>query len=500
MDEKKKSAGHKDKLEGIEIGFVSGGLPDGDEVELRGVHGVERLSQLFSFDLHLARPTPFSPVEIDDLLSAPCAIVLGTDAGDVVHGILDRIRLVDSTGRVAARYVARLVPTLSLLTLTRTSRIYQDRTVPGLVSDVLGAYSLSADGYEVRVSHDDKSPTHEYVVQYQESDWDFLQRWFEREGFFYWFVHDKDGEKLVIADDNGDATEIAAPSTLSYREINDLSTGGDATVWDWTVEQRRVASQAAVHDYNYRTPTTALIAAHDVDKERGFGSVFHYGEHFKTTDAGKLVAKLRAERLYCERRTFRGSTDCSRIRVGHTFELENHHDAAHDGKYLITAIEHRVGHPIHGPGDPQRYLARFEAIPLDVPFRPEQRTPWPRIHGVMHAHVESEGGDGTVAMLDSDGRYKVKMPFDVSGVAGGVASRWIRMAQPYAGAGYGSHHPLHRGTEVLVAHLDGDPDRPVIVGSVPNAHTPSPVTSANATQSVVQTSSGIRVELEDLQP
>jgi type VI secretion system secreted protein VgrG len=73
------------------------------------------------------------------------------------------------------------------------------------------------------------------------------------------------------------------------------------------------------------------------------------------------------------------------------------------------------------------------------------------------------------------------------------------MAQPYSGPGYGSHHPLHKGTEVLIAHIDGDPDRPIIVGSVPNPHTPSPSTSANATQSVIQTASGIRIEMEDLQ-
>jgi type VI secretion system secreted protein VgrG len=73
------------------------------------------------------------------------------------------------------------------------------------------------------------------------------------------------------------------------------------------------------------------------------------------------------------------------------------------------------------------------------------------------------------------------------------------MAQPYAGAGYGTHHPLHKGTEVLLLHIDGDPDRPIIAGAVPNPQTLSPSTSSNATQSVTQTASGIRVEMEDLQ-
>src|SRR5262249_10072727 len=105
---------------------------------------------------------------------------------------------------------------------------------------------------------------------------------------------------------------------------------------------------------------------------------------------------------------------------------------------------------------------------------------------------------GQYAEIDETGRYKVTLPFDSGNNKGAAVSRWIRMAQPYAGPGYGSHHPLHRGTEVLVAFLDGDPDRPVIVASVPNAHTVGPVTNSNATQSVTRTASGIHIELEDL--
>ena len=147
---------------------------------------------------------------------------------------------------------------------------------------------------------------------------------------------------------------------------------------------------------------------------------------------------------------------------------------------------------------PQRYLSRFEAIPFEVQFRPERVTPWPRIHGILHAHIDADTS-GDYAQIDELGRYRVRLPFDSSGRQGSSASRWIRLAQPYAGAGYGSHFPLHKGTEVLLAHIDGDPDRPIIVGSVPNPHTISPATSANATQSVVNTASGIRIEMEDLQ-
>jgi type VI secretion system secreted protein VgrG len=73
------------------------------------------------------------------------------------------------------------------------------------------------------------------------------------------------------------------------------------------------------------------------------------------------------------------------------------------------------------------------------------------------------------------------------------------MAQHYSGAGYGSHFPLHKGAEVIIVHVDGNPDRPIIVASVPNPSTLTPSTAQSATQSVIQTASGIRIEMEDLQ-
>ena len=135
-------------------------------------------------------------------------------------------------------------------------------------------------------------------------------------------------------------------------------------------------------------------------------------------------------------------------------------------------------------------------LPLGVPYRPPRVTALPRILGLMHARVDGEQ-DGTPAPIDDQGRYRVLLPFDGVGELGGRATRWIRRAQVYAGPAYGMHFPLHIGTEVLLAHLGGDPDRPVIVGAVPNPATASPVIDANATQSIVRTKGNIVEEWED---
>jgi type VI secretion system secreted protein VgrG len=115
---------------------------------------------------------------------------------------------------------------------------------------------------------------------------------------------------------------------------------------------------------------------------------------------------------------------------------------------------------------------------------------------MLNAVVDA-GGDGKYAEIDDQGRYKVKLPFDCSDKKDGKASRWIRMAQPYAGANMGMHFPLHKGTEVLLTFIDGDPDRPIISSAVPNPATGSPVRGANQTQSAIHTGGGIRMVFED---
>jgi len=495
-------ADKNNSLESIEIRFASGAFQDDDTTQLLGVHGREEISRLYTFDFVFSRQKAYTSDEIDQLLKAPCALTLGPKTGDVVHGLMSHIEAVDHERHNVPRYVARLVPNLWLLTLTKASRVFLGMTVPKIVTTLLqDFYQLGEANFHITNRNTKKSPEHDYVAQYQESDWDFIQRRLEHEGFFYWFEHG-DADKLIISDDNTTASDIE-DDAISYRERNNLSSGRQATIWDWNVTQQRIPARVTLLDYNYNTPNTRLLAPAVIDASRGFGTQVDWGYDFKDNDVGAELAKIWAEQARCQRYIVKATTDCSRFRVGHSFELENHYDSAYDGEYLITKIDHRVGYELLPDGErindlPQRYFARFEAIPMDVPFRPERRTPWPRISGVTHGTIDGDT-NGDYAQLDSEGRYIVSMPFDCRLNKNGKASHPIRMAQPYAGAAYGHHNPLHKGTEVLIAHENGDPDRPVIVGSVPNPRTKSPSTSVNATQSVTQTASGIRLELEDLQ-
>ena len=480
-------------MQSVSLTFAAGRLRPG-EVRLLGVRAREWISRLFEIDLYLERGAgPFTDDELDTLFSVPVAVALGPSPGDVFRGVLAGIRRLDASRSEAGLYVARVVPTAWLLTLARTNRIFQDLTVPEVVASVLAGYRLAPERDYLILARG-KSPKREYVVQYEESDWDFIQRWLEHEGLYYWFEHHGEREVLVISDSAGDATPIQDPSAIRYLSRNNLDAGAEASVTDWEMVQRRIPARVAVFDYNYRTPQVRLRARAIADDKTGFGTVMRYGDHVKTVDEGAAVAKIHAERLFAGRRTYLGRTDCSRVHAGHQFSLADHDEREQNRKYLITSVTHEVGEM---PDEaPRRNEARFEAIPLDVQYRPEAVTPWPSIHGVMHGHIAADGS-GKFAEIDAQGRYKVSLPFDSGNVRGAATSRWIRMAQPHAGPGYGTHHPLHKGTEVLVAFIDGDPDRPIIVGAVPNPHTQSPSTRQNATQSVIRTASGIHLEMED---
>jgi type VI secretion system secreted protein VgrG len=489
-------------LRHLGVVFTSRAL-DSDAVRVLDIAGREQLGQLFEFRVRFALETgPLADAEIDQLLQTSCSFTLGRGPDDVVHGVVREVELVEGVEGRQTVYVATVVPSVWLLTLSRVSTVYQDMSVVDMATEILTSFGLTGErDFAIRVFGNLEK--REFCVQYEESDWAFLQRWFEHEGLYYWFEHGAAGEKLVIADVNRASLPIPGDASLPYRDIAGLVRSEDS-VLAWGGAKRRTAARVVLKEYSELNPSMPMTAHADADRARGFGVLFAYGEHFVTADAGKALAQKRGERCRTEQATPRGRTDCSRFRVGHTFTMWNHYVTDQNREYLLTAIDHHVGaidptQDNRAPGDDVEYgyRASFEALPSSTQYRPARTTPWPSIDGVMHAHVDSDTA-GKFSTINGNGRYRVRLPFDSTGNKGERASNWVRMAQSYSGAGYGSHFPLHKGAEVILAFIGGDPDRPIIVGAVPNAHTPSPSVSRNATQSVIQSASGLRFVMEDV--
>jgi len=482
-----------------EFTFVSKGLP-ADTFTVVRFKGVESISRPYVYDITLASDDP--DIDLKAVLSNPATLTITRGGEDFpIHG---RVARFDQMHEVKQHvfYRAELVPRLWEAGLARGNRLFLDKKVPEVIEQMLKQAGLTTKDYELKLTK--SYPQWEYICQYQESDLDFLSRWMEREGIFYFFEQTEQGEKMIVADDKSAHRDVPGEKELSYSPPSALLPAKEDVVATFLCRQAVLPNKVVLKDYNYRTPSLEIKAEATVDPD-GKGEVFLYGEHFKTPEEGSGLAKVRAEELLCREKVFQGEATAPGLSPGFTFELAGHYREGYNQKYLLVEIEREgmqtgeflaglEGEAAAGEETPS-FTSRFSCIPSSVPFRPERKTPKPRFYGTMNAVVDA-AGDGSTAELDDQGRYKVILPFDLSGNKDGKASRWIRMAQPYSGPEYGVHFPLHKGAEVLLTFVGGDPDRPVISGALPHPETKSPVTSANQTKSIIRDNFGNEIVMD----
>ncbi len=493
--------------------FVSSAVPD-DALIPTVASGVERISSPFRWELNLVSKARDGDLDLAEVLAQPAAIEILQGSGSrhapstwrVIHGVLAEFAQIIH-GKDWIRYRAVLVSAEWVLSLSRETRIFQRLTVPDLVRQVLASHGL--DGPAVEVNLQGTYPVREYVVQYQEDDLAFISRLLEHDGISWYHRHDDDRTVLVITDHNQGFTAVAGDTTIPYRARTDADPDTPTAAVDWfqqevvdafSCHQQLVPKAVVVQDWNYRQPGHDLAATEKVGDQAVSDPTYLFGEHQHDGGDAKRIAKLRAEELRCRQLVYRGGGDQRGFRCGHRFNLESHPRADFCGDYILVELRHEIGQAIErgsGSSAATHYSNEFSALPEAVPFRPELRTPRPVVPGVLNARVDA-AGSGQYAELDDVGRYRVKLAFDRSKPAEGTASQLVRMVQPYGGADHGVHFPLHKSAEVLLMHVNGDPDRPIIAGSVPNPDVPSVVTGANQTQSVIRTAGQNELRFEDL--
>jgi len=475
-----------------------------DTFSVVSFEGNEGLSVPYRFEVLLAAAD--REIDLDQVVNHPARFVIHRDGGDDVYfnGILcgfEQMQAVDAW----AFYRATLVPRIWWLSLTHHNQVFLDNSVPEILEAVLKDGGFTGVDFELRLQAD--YAKRDYVCQYGETHLDFLTRWMTREGIYYYFEQSESAEKLIITD-----TVIAHGANrrggvLTYSPASGLADAHRQEIVQAIVcHVALLPSKVRLRDYNYRKPSLEMTGSADVDAN-GRGEVYIYGEHFRTAEEGDRLAAIRAEALLCRRREFIGDSTVPYIQPGCTFSLKDHYRPNFNAGYLTVEMLHegnQTGYLIAGLrqalSDREQglyYRNRFTAIPAGVQFRPARTLNAPKITGTLNAHIDA-AGDGQYAELDEQGRYKVLLPFDTSGRKGGKASAWLRMIQPYAGTDHGMHFPLHKGTEVLLTFIEGNPDRPIIAGAAPNPDTPSVVTSKSETpQCDIKTSGGNEINFQD---
>jgi type VI secretion system secreted protein VgrG len=471
-----------------------------DVLLLAGVDGHEEISRLFDFRVDLLADLK-SDIRFDKIIGQSVTVEMRLLDGNkrYFNGIVNRF----SQGRRDenfSHFTAEIVPKLWLLSKKIRCRIFQHLSIPDILKQVLTGFDVSYDITGTYYPRD-------FCVQYRESDFDFASRLMEEEGIYYFFKHTDGNHQMMVSDSTSKHPAVQGQTSAIYEEMSgELRT--DMRVLSWEKTQELRSGECTLWDHCFELPGNHLEAKEKTIDTVAVGKVTHklnlandqleiydfpgcYAQRFdgidqtggdRPSDISHIFEdRTRTVRLRMEQEEvlgllIEGTSDCGQFAPGFKFTLERHYDA--DASYLLTRVEHHAQDESyrsdHVEADAYQYENRFTCIPETLRYRPQCLTPIPEISGMQTATVV--GPPGEEIFVDKYGRVKVQFNWDREGKMNADSSCWLRVAQVWAGKGWGGFFWPRIGHEVIVIFEEGDPDQPLIIGSVYNADNMPPFT------------------------
>lgn len=467
-----------------------------DYLLLNELELTEELSDLFYCKvqlLHGEETKDYEPTEIDaaSILGQNVTVMLKQSDGTTrkLNGIVNSFSTGDRDARFSY-YQATIVPRVWLLTQNIQSRIFQHKSVPEIVKEILEDFDFSMQ------VQDDFKPRN-YCVQYQESDFQFIRRILEEEGIYFYFEHTDTSHKMIIADTPKSHQDAPTKNSITYLIKLDNEKKFVPRINNLWTDYKLQTGQVAYRDYHFQTPTNQLETqqpsfypvANNQKLElydypggyaRKYDAIDRMGEEDGNGLEGLFPDKQRTVKnmmnaLDSQYNVLTGTSNCCSLIAGHKFRLIEHPNKKLNAQYIVTSITHKAHqspnyHSNEEAGEP--YNNNFEIIPYGQgvpPYCPPRKTPKPVMQGCQTATVV--GPSGEEIFTDKYGRVKIEFHWDRDGKADGNSSCWVRSAKDSAGNKYGSMYIPRIGQEVIVDFIGGDCDRPIITGSVYNAQT-----------------------------
>ncbi|KVL28139.1 type VI secretion protein Vgr [Burkholderia territorii] len=469
--------------------------------------GRDAVSELYHYDIEFTSPATGIPM--DQVVGRPAKFIIapvdpnmdylrkmfGENAEQfskmpparTIHGIITEFDELATTAD-QTRYRVRLEPVLADLNRGVTSRLFQKQSVEEIVTDTLRHYGYRA-GVDFQFQLRGKYKRHEYVTQYHETTFAFIQRLCAQEGIWFRWEQKKDHAVIVFGDDLD--AYARKQRTVPYRRDAGLESSGADAIKTLEKRTRRVPEAVRLHDYNHREAGVSLLVEENAaraDKSTN-GIDYRWGEHYETPEEGKQIARRRHEEYLANQITFKGTGNPFWLEAGEVMRVEPVQADAKHGIF-VTAVESSGGRS-------QSYWVTFEGIPSDRVYRtPIASIKRPAIDGILPARITSPG-NYKYAYLTEQGWYVIKLPFDLDEWSPGGTSRPVRFAKPYSGDNYGHHFPLIDGAEVAIVFTDGHPDRPVIIGAMHDSLHPDLVNNLNHTRNLIVTAAGNTQRMED---
>lgn len=458
-----------------------------ESAAFRSMQISEQLAEPFQYDLRVLSDN--ANLKPADVLGQ--AVTVSLQIGEAVrhfNGFATRLSRMGTFGQFF-QYRIMLRPWIWFLSKTSNCRIFQRLPVPEIVKQVFRDHGFA--DFEERLSG--KYPAREYVVQYRESDLNFVRRLMEHEGIYFFFIHDATTHKLVIADGVSahdptpfyDVVRYIPPD--NHRDAHLEYVDSFETVCD--VE----TGSYALTDYDFQAPTAPLGVLKQIPVDHGHAEYEHfdYPGDYAATGEGDRYAQTRMEELHATRLRSIGEGNTRGLLAGGLFTLTEHPIDELNREYLVVSLDgHIRSHELEsGTADSGPvFRCQFTAIEGEKTFRPPRVTLKPVIQGAQTATVVGKAGQEITT--DEFGRVKLSFHWDRKSPKNEESSCFVRVAQVWAGTKWGGMYIPRIGQEVIVEFLEGDPDRPIVTGRVYNKDNMPPYDlPQNQTQSGIKSRS-----------
>lgn len=465
--------------------------PLGKDVLLfRRMAGVEELGRIFQYELELCSEDP--NITFDNIIGENVTIRMNYTESDArfVNGVVQRFSRTQEVEDLTY-YQATIVPNFWFLTRTRDCRIYQNMDAVSIIKEVLAEQGIADVEYKLGST---TYPTREFCVMYRESYFNFVSRLMEQEGIYYYFKHEDGKHTLVLINASSLHEPVTGFETMDYIPRDKGSIDQDS-IYYWIEMGQFESGVFKYADYSLETPKNIMRGEHEVARPYAKANLerFDYPGRYAAAGDATNYAKYRAEEFQVDYQTYRAECIIRGTACGALFTLAKYPLDSQNAEYLITSTTINVvgtdytSAPVEGQ-QLEPFKCSFTAIKKAEQFRSESITPLPFVHGPQTATVVGPSGDEI--HTDEYGRIKVQFHWDRYGNSDENSSCFIRLAQSWAGKNWGAVVLPRIGQEVVVEFLEGDPDRPIVTGSLYNADNKPPYAlPANMTMSVMKSNS-----------
>ncbi|ENM5927121.1 type VI secretion system tip protein VgrG [Vibrio mimicus] len=466
---------------------------DDESLVVRGFEGQESLSDSvwrdqpcygFRYQIDLASAIPGHTAELFVDKTAHLTIVRDGSIAQQINGVIRQFSKGD-TGHRHTFYSLTLVPALERLSLRSNSRIFQEQTVPEIISILLQEMGIEDYAFALKRKYEKR----EFCVQYRETDLHFLHRIAAEEGLVYSHLHEANKHTLLFTDRTDCQPRLANP--VPYNAL----AGGEINIPYVVGLQLKTTAQVShteLKDYSFKKPAygfTQRTQGQEMAYQQTTYEHFDAPGRYKDDATGKAFSQIRLEFLRREAYLAEAKSDQPLLLAGVRFDLQDHLDPAMNRDWLVVQANHQGTQPQalqeDGGNGATTYSNQLKLIPGHITWRARPCVK-PQIDGPMIATVV--GPLGEEIFCDNFGRVKIHFPWDRYSSSNDKSSCWVRVAQEWAGSQYGSMAIPRVGHEVIVSFLNGDPDQPIITGRTYHATNTSPYSLPdNKTKTVLRT-------------